>query len=180
MCTVFVPLSQAFGQFDAEGDGVVDVESMLIALKNSNGANLKGELSHVIRQLQACSLTPGRRCDLFTMHDLICNCHCRVEVVTLSVFSTGFVDIFSKTKDRLGAHASKILKFLHRNRIPSSAIPFPILEGYNSICTMRSSVVQDYLEFLLQKEKGEHQSFRYHISVCSSVFFRNTVHCRLI
>nr|XP_046267619.1 zinc finger ZZ-type and EF-hand domain-containing protein 1 [Scatophagus argus] len=114
---------EAFGQFDAEGDGVVDVESMLIALKNSNGANLKGELSHVIRQLQACSLTPG------------------------------FVDIFSKTKDRLGAHASKILKFLHRNRIPSSAIPFPILEGYNSICTMRSSVVQDFLQFLLQKEK---------------------------
>uniref|UniRef100_A0A7N8X3D4 Zinc finger, ZZ-type with EF hand domain 1 n=1 Tax=Mastacembelus armatus TaxID=205130 RepID=A0A7N8X3D4_9TELE len=116
---------EAFGQFDAEGDGVVDVESMLIALKNSNGANLQGELSHVIRQLQACSLTPG------------------------------FVDIFSKTKDRLGAHASKILKFLHRNRIPSSAIPFPILEGYNSICTMRSSVVQDFLEFLLQKEKAE-------------------------
>ncbi|KAK2828812.1 hypothetical protein Q5P01_019846 [Channa striata] len=114
---------EAFGQFDAEGDGVVDIENMLLALKNSNGANLQGELSHVIRQLQACSLTPG------------------------------FVDIFSKTKDRLGAHASKILKFLHRNRIPSSAIPFPILEGYNSICTMRSSVVQDFLEFLLQKEK---------------------------
>lgn len=57
---------QAFGQFDAEGDGVVDVESMLIALKNSNGANLQGELSHVIRQLQACSLTPGMRCDFCT------------------------------------------------------------------------------------------------------------------
>nr|XP_049597636.1 zinc finger ZZ-type and EF-hand domain-containing protein 1 isoform X2 [Syngnathus scovelli] len=114
---------EAFGQFDAEGDGVVDVESMLITLKNSNGANLRGELSHVIRQLQACSLTPG------------------------------FVDIFSKTKDRLGAHAFKILKFLHRNHIPSSAIPFPILDGYNSICTMRSSVVQDFLEFLLQREK---------------------------
>ncbi|XP_054611299.1 zinc finger ZZ-type and EF-hand domain-containing protein 1 [Dunckerocampus dactyliophorus] len=114
---------EAFGQFDAEGDGVVDVESMLITLKNSNGANLRGELSHVIRQLQACSLTPG------------------------------FVDIFSKTKDRLGSHAFKILKFLHRNHIPSSAIPFPILEGYNSICTMRSSVIQDFLEFLLQKEK---------------------------
>lgn len=68
----------------------------------------------------------------------------------------GFVDIFSKSKDRLGLHASKILKFLHRNRIPSSAIPFPVLEGYNSICTMRSTVVQDFLEFLLQKEKGEH------------------------
>uniref|UniRef100_A0A1A8QPS9 Zinc finger, ZZ-type with EF hand domain 1 n=4 Tax=Nothobranchiidae TaxID=405002 RepID=A0A1A8QPS9_9TELE len=114
---------EAFGQFDAEGDGVVDIESMLVALKNSNGANLQGELSHVIRQLQACSLTPG------------------------------FVDIFSKSKDRLGAHASKILKFLQRNRIPSSSIPFPILEGYNSICTMRASVVQDFLEFLLQKEK---------------------------
>uniref|UniRef100_A0AAZ3PWD1 Zinc finger ZZ-type and EF-hand domain containing 1 n=1 Tax=Oncorhynchus tshawytscha TaxID=74940 RepID=A0AAZ3PWD1_ONCTS len=114
---------EAFGQFDAEGDGVVDVENMLMALKNSNGANLQGELSHVIRQLQACTLTPG------------------------------FVDIFSKSKDRLGAHASKILKFLHRNRIPSSAIPFPVLEGYNSICTMRSTVVQDFLEFLLQKEK---------------------------
>ncbi|XP_034034875.1 zinc finger ZZ-type and EF-hand domain-containing protein 1 [Thalassophryne amazonica] len=118
-----IECEEAFAQFDAEGDGVLDVESMLIALKNSNGANLQGELSHVIRQLQACSLTPG------------------------------FVDIFSKTKDRLGAHASKILKFLLRNRIPSSAIPFPILEGYNSICTMRSTVVQDFLEFLLQKEK---------------------------
>uniref|UniRef100_A0A671K948 Zinc finger ZZ-type and EF-hand domain-containing protein 1-like n=1 Tax=Sinocyclocheilus anshuiensis TaxID=1608454 RepID=A0A671K948_9TELE len=116
---------EAYGQFDAEGDGIVDVESMLMALKNSNGANLQGELSHVIRQLQACSLTPG------------------------------FVDIFSKSKDRLKAHASKILKFLHRNRIPSSAIPFPVLEGYNSICTMRSSVVQDFLDYLLQKEKAE-------------------------
>nr|XP_055055394.1 zinc finger ZZ-type and EF-hand domain-containing protein 1 isoform X3 [Misgurnus anguillicaudatus] len=114
---------EAFGQFDAEGDGIVDVENMLMVLKNSNGANLQGELSHVIRQLQACSLTPG------------------------------FVDIFSKSKDRLKTHASKILKFLHRNRIPSSSIPFPVLEGYNSICTMRSSVVQDFLEYLLQKEK---------------------------
>uniref|UniRef100_A0A673IS37 Zinc finger ZZ-type and EF-hand domain-containing protein 1-like n=1 Tax=Sinocyclocheilus rhinocerous TaxID=307959 RepID=A0A673IS37_9TELE len=116
---------EAFGQFDAEGDGIVDVENMLTALKSSNGANLQGELSHVIRQFQACSLTPG------------------------------FVDIFSKSKDRLKAHASKILKFLHRNRIPSSAIPFPVLEGYNSICTMRSSVVQDFLDYLLQKEKAE-------------------------
>ncbi|XP_056313919.1 zinc finger ZZ-type and EF-hand domain-containing protein 1 [Danio aesculapii] len=114
---------EAFGQFDAEGDGIVDVENMLMALRNSNGANLQGELSHVIRQLQACSLTPG------------------------------FVDIFSKSKDRLKAHASKILKFLHRNRIPSNVIPFPVLDGYNSICTMRASVVQDFLDYLLQKEK---------------------------
>lgn len=72
-----------------------------------------------------------------------------------SLSPLGFVDIFSKTKEQLGTHASKILKFLHRNRIPSSALPFPILEGYNSICTMRSSVVQDYLQLILQKEKGE-------------------------
>lgn len=37
----------------------MDVENMLEALKNSSGANLQGELSHVIRQLQACSLVPG-------------------------------------------------------------------------------------------------------------------------
>ncbi|MEQ2212929.1 hypothetical protein XENOCAPTIV_006987 [Xenoophorus captivus] len=106
---------EAFGQFDAEGDGAVDIESI--------------HHEHVVRLLSNCSL-------------FLC-----------MFFCTGFVDIFSKSKDRLGAHASKVLKFLHRNRIPSSAIPFPILEGYNSICTMRSSVVQDFLEFLLQKEK---------------------------
>lgn len=66
----------------------------------------------------------------------------------------GFVDIFSKSKDKIGAHASKILKFLHRNRIPSSAIPFPILDGYNSISSMRAAVLQDFLDYLLQKEKG--------------------------
>lgn len=160
-CVLSLSLSQAFGQFDAEGDGVVDVESMLIALKNSNGANLKGELSHVIRQLQACSLTPGMRWDLLPSSDGWRGVDRERSCCFFPfVFSAGFVDIFSKTKDRLGAHASKILKFLHRNRIPSSAIPFPILEGYNSICTMRSSVVQDFLQFLLQKEKGEHHSFR--------------------
>lgn len=57
---LFLPL-QAFAQFDPEGDGTVDVENMLEALKNSSGANLQGELSHVIRQLQACSLVPGKK-----------------------------------------------------------------------------------------------------------------------
>ena len=51
---------QAFAQFDAEGDGTVDAENMLEALKNSSGANLQGELGHIIRQLQACSLVPGK------------------------------------------------------------------------------------------------------------------------
>uniref|UniRef100_H0Z0R4 Zinc finger ZZ-type and EF-hand domain containing 1 n=1 Tax=Taeniopygia guttata TaxID=59729 RepID=H0Z0R4_TAEGU len=114
---------EAFAQFDAEGDGTVDVENMLEALKNSSGANLQGELSHVIRQLQACSLVPG------------------------------FIDIFSESKERLGLHASMILRFLHRNRISSTAIPYPVLEYFNNICTMRSSVLKDSLDRLLLKER---------------------------
>ncbi|XP_005056507.2 PREDICTED: zinc finger ZZ-type and EF-hand domain-containing protein 1 [Ficedula albicollis] len=96
---------------------------MLEALKNSSGANLQGELSHVIRQLQACSLVPG------------------------------FIDIFSESKERLGLHASMILRFLHRNRISSTAIPYPVLEYFNNICTMRSSVLKDSLDRLLLKER---------------------------
>eukprot|EP00079_Xenopus_tropicalis_P033324 XP_017947095.1 PREDICTED: zinc finger ZZ-type and EF-hand domain-containing protein 1 isoform X2 [Xenopus tropicalis] len=114
---------EAFSQFDAEGDEVVDLESMLEAIKSSSGASLKGELSHVIRQLQACSLTPG------------------------------FIDIFSKSKEPLSLHSAKILGFLHRNRVPSTAIPYPMLECCNNICTMRASVIKDYLERLLKKEK---------------------------
>ncbi|NWH71920.1 ZZEF1 protein, partial [Piaya cayana] len=114
---------EAFAQFDAEGDGTVDVENMLEALKNCSGANLQGELSHVIRQLQACSLVPG------------------------------FIDIFSESKERLSLHASMILKFLHRNRISSTAVPYPVLEYFNNICTMRSSVLKDSLDRLLLKER---------------------------
>ncbi|XP_042194365.1 zinc finger ZZ-type and EF-hand domain-containing protein 1 [Callorhinchus milii] len=116
---------EAFAQFDAEGDGIVAAENMLESLKTSGGANLQGELSHVIRQLQGCSLTPG------------------------------FVDIFSKNKDRVGVHAAKILRFLHRNRIPSSAIPFPLMDSYNNICAMRSSVLKDSLKQLLEKKNEQ-------------------------
>ncbi|XP_032901823.1 zinc finger ZZ-type and EF-hand domain-containing protein 1 isoform X3 [Amblyraja radiata] len=116
---------EAFAQFDAEGDGTVAVENMLESLKTSGGANLRGELSHVIRQLQGCSLTPG------------------------------FVDIFSKNKERMGVHAAKILRFLHRNRIPSNAIPFPMMDSYNNICAMRSSVLKDSLKQLLEKKNEQ-------------------------
>ncbi|XP_078404848.1 zinc finger ZZ-type and EF-hand domain-containing protein 1 isoform X3 [Cetorhinus maximus] len=116
---------EAFAQFDAEGDGIVAVENMLESLKTSGGANLQGELSHVIRQLQGCSLTPG------------------------------FVDIFSKNEERMGVHAAKILRFLHRNRIPSNAIPFPTMDSYNNICAMRSSVLKDCLKQLLEKKNEQ-------------------------
>ncbi|XP_023412078.2 zinc finger ZZ-type and EF-hand domain-containing protein 1 isoform X4 [Loxodonta africana] len=114
---------EAFAQFDAEGDGTVDAENMLEALKNSSGANLQGELSHIIRQLQACSLVPG------------------------------FVDIFSESREGLGVHASMILRFLHRNRISSTVIPYPMLDHCNNLCSMRSSVLKESLDQLLQKEK---------------------------
>ncbi|XP_006899819.1 PREDICTED: zinc finger ZZ-type and EF-hand domain-containing protein 1 [Elephantulus edwardii] len=114
---------EAFAQFDAEGDGTVDAENMLEALKNSSGANLQGELSHIIRQLQACSLVPG------------------------------FTDIFSESKEGLSAHSSMILRFLHRNRIASTVIPYPMLDHCNNMCTMRSSVLKDSLDQLVQKEK---------------------------
>ena len=56
----FVFPSKAFGQFDVDGEGYAEVAAMLETLKSSNGANLKGELTHVIRTLQTCSLTPGQ------------------------------------------------------------------------------------------------------------------------
>ncbi|XP_059525021.1 zinc finger ZZ-type and EF-hand domain-containing protein 1 isoform X1 [Myotis daubentonii] len=114
---------EAFAQFDAEGDGTVDAESMLEALKNSSGANLQGELSHIIRQLQACSLVPG------------------------------FIDIFSESKEGLGVHSSMILRFLHRNRLSSMVIPYPMLDHCNNMCTMRASVLKESLDELVQKEK---------------------------
>ncbi|KAK7804179.1 hypothetical protein U0070_022487 [Myodes glareolus] len=121
--TILGALEKAFAQFDAEGDGTVDAENMLEALKNSSGANLQGELSHVIRQLQACSLVPG------------------------------FIDIFSESKEGLGTHSSMILRFLHRNRISSMVIPYPMLDHCNNMCTMRSSVLKESLDQLVQKEK---------------------------
>ncbi|PNJ22656.1 ZZEF1 isoform 1 [Pongo abelii] len=114
---------EAFAQFDAEGDGTVDAENMLEALKNSSGANLQGELSHIIRQLQACSLVPG------------------------------FTDIFSESKEGLDSHSSMILRFLHRNRLSSAVMPYPMLEHCNTVCTMRSSVLKEALDQLVQKEK---------------------------
>lgn len=66
----------------------------------------------------------------------------------------GFIDIFSESKERLGLHASMILRFLHRNRISSTAIPYPVLEYFNNICMMRSSVLKDSLDRLLLKERG--------------------------
>ncbi|XP_037350281.1 zinc finger ZZ-type and EF-hand domain-containing protein 1 isoform X1 [Talpa occidentalis] len=114
---------EAFAQFDAEGDGTVDAENMLEALKNSSGANLQGELSYIMRQLQACSLVPG------------------------------FIDIFAESKEGLDVHSSGILRFLHRNRASGLAIPYPMLDHCSTMSTMRASVLKESLDQLVQKEK---------------------------
>ncbi|KAL8198844.1 UNVERIFIED_CONTAM: Zinc finger ZZ-type and EF-hand domain-containing protein 1 [Gekko kuhli] len=140
---------QALAQFDTEGDGTVDVENTLELLKTSSGANLQGELSHVIRQLQACSLVPVLFGSTYTVSIL----DSLTDNSSQSAGSKGFIDIFSETKERRSLHASMLLRFLHRNRIASSVIPYPVLEYFNNICNMRSSVLKDSLDRLILKEK---------------------------
>ena len=66
----------------------------------------------------------------------------------------GFIDIFSESKEGLDVHSSMILRFLHRNRLSSPVIPYPVLDHCNNMSTMRSSVLKEALDQLVQKEKG--------------------------
>ncbi|KAJ8783813.1 hypothetical protein J1605_008856 [Eschrichtius robustus] len=65
----------------------------------------------------------------------------------------GFIDIFSESKEGLDVHSSMILRFLHRNRLSSPVIPYPVLDHCNNMSTMRSSVLKEALDQLVQKEK---------------------------
>ncbi|XP_068939360.1 zinc finger ZZ-type and EF-hand domain-containing protein 1 isoform X2 [Petaurus breviceps papuanus] len=96
---------------------------MLETLKSSRGTSLHGELSYVTRKLQACSLVPG------------------------------FIDIFSESKESLGVYSSMILRFLHQKRVASLALPYPLLDHCHTVCAMRSSVLRESLEQLVQKDK---------------------------
>ncbi|XP_066271165.1 zinc finger ZZ-type and EF-hand domain-containing protein 1-like [Branchiostoma lanceolatum] len=109
---------QAFVQFDTEGDGTTEVQAMLETLKSSNGANLQGELNYVVRTLQSCILTPG------------------------------FVDVFASDRHNVSQHGKRMLNFLLRNRTPSSALPFSILDGFNNTSAMRMAVLRDHLHRL--------------------------------
>ncbi|KAI8488214.1 Zinc finger ZZ-type and EF-hand domain-containing protein 1 [Branchiostoma belcheri] len=109
---------QAFSQFDTEGDGYTEVQAMLETLKSSNGANLQGELNYVVRSLQSCILTPG------------------------------FVDVFASDRHSVSQHGKRMLNFLLRNRTPSSALPFSILDGFNNTSAMRMAVLRDHLHQL--------------------------------
>ncbi|XP_071500526.1 zinc finger ZZ-type and EF-hand domain-containing protein 1-like [Diadema antillarum] len=118
----------AFDQFDVDGEGQAYVESMLDALRSSNGANLRGELSHAIRILTACTLMPG------------------------------LIDVFSAERESVGQHGQRLLKYLLRNRAPSSALPYPSLDGFTHTTTMRLSVLDQHLQER-QRQSALRESF---------------------
>ena len=47
----------AFAQFDEEGEGTASVEAMTEAVKSTNGAKMRGDLTHCIRRLQVVAFT---------------------------------------------------------------------------------------------------------------------------
>ncbi|XP_077868975.1 zinc finger ZZ-type and EF-hand domain-containing protein 1-like [Saccoglossus kowalevskii] len=118
---------EAFSQFDTEGDGSADVQTMLDALKSSNGANLQGELNYVIRTLQGCSLTPA------------------------------LVDVYS-TSNHVTGHGQKLLKYLLRNRAPSTCLPFPLLDGFNNTSSMRLSVLKNHFKKLRETVQEQQEA----------------------
>ncbi|CAC5406051.1 unnamed protein product [Mytilus coruscus] len=113
---------KTFQQFDTDGSGVVETSTMIETVKSMSGPNLQGELGRSIRMMQACSLTPG------------------------------FVDVYAGDKNAVKQHAEKILKYLLRNRCPSSFLPFPLLNGFNNTANMRGSVLKHVFKNI--KESG--------------------------
>ncbi|XP_071131694.1 zinc finger ZZ-type and EF-hand domain-containing protein 1-like [Mytilus edulis] len=113
---------KTFQQFDTDGSGVVETSTMIETVKSMSGPNLQGELGRSIRMMQACSLTPG------------------------------FVDVYAGDKNAVKQHAEKILKYLLRNRCPSSFLPFPLLNGFNNTANMRASVLKHVFKNI--KESG--------------------------
>ncbi|KAL3875978.1 hypothetical protein ACJMK2_033871 [Sinanodonta woodiana] len=116
---------RSFQQFDTDGSGIVEVSTILTAIKSLNGPNMMGELGKSIRMLQACSLTPG------------------------------FVDVYSEDKNAVSQHAEKILKYLLRNRAPSFCLPFPHLNGFNNTSSMRLSVLKSILNNLKEAARSD-------------------------
>ena len=89
---------------------------------------------------------PGRGCGNY--------CGGFPKIPKMDFVCLGFIDIFSESKEGRGGHASMILRFLHRNRLSSVAIPYPMLDHCNNMSTMRASVLKESLDELVQKEKG--------------------------
>ncbi|XP_033118980.1 zinc finger ZZ-type and EF-hand domain-containing protein 1-like [Anneissia japonica] len=107
---------QAFDQFDADDEGQAEVQTMLDALRTSNGACLQGDLNYSIRALQACTLIPS------------------------------LIDIYSRGCKNSLQHGKRLLKYVLKNRAVSTNFPFPILEGFNNTCSMRLSVLKNHFD----------------------------------
>ncbi|XP_055877134.1 zinc finger ZZ-type and EF-hand domain-containing protein 1-like isoform X1 [Biomphalaria glabrata] len=103
---------KAFLQFDCDGSGVADVQTMIEALGQYSSRSALGELGKSIRILQSCSLTPG------------------------------FVDVYAGSTHPVEKHGARILKYLLRNRAESSSLPFVYLNSFNNVFTMRASVLK--------------------------------------
>ncbi|KAH9489895.1 Zinc finger ZZ-type and EF-hand domain-containing protein 1 [Bulinus truncatus] len=103
---------KAFLQFDCDGIGVADVQTMIEALGQYSNRSALGELGKAIRILQSCSLTPG------------------------------FVDVYAGSIQSVDKHGARILKYLLRNRAESSSLPFAYLNSFNNVFTMRLSVLK--------------------------------------
>ncbi|XP_059146557.1 zinc finger ZZ-type and EF-hand domain-containing protein 1-like isoform X2 [Physella acuta] len=114
---------KAFHQFDCDGSGVADVQTMIEAMSQFSSRSALGELGKSIRILQSCSLTPG------------------------------FVDVYAGTTHHVDKHGARILKYLLRNRAESTSLPFPYLNSFNNVYIMRSSVLKSLLNATKEEVK---------------------------
>lgn len=94
----------------------------------------------------------------------------------MNFFCLGFIDIFSESKEGLDVHAAMILRFLHRNRLSSTVIPYPMLDHCNNMSTMRASVLKESLDQLVQKEKGMCAGVGLFLRMPGDHFFRVSVY----
>ncbi|RUS90802.1 hypothetical protein EGW08_001421, partial [Elysia chlorotica] len=106
---------KAFHQFDCDGSGVADVQTMMETLEHFSSRSGLGELGKSVRILQSCSLTPG------------------------------FVDVYGGLTDPVEKHGNRIQQYLHRNRTETQSLPFPYLNSFNIVYVMRSAVLRSIL-----------------------------------
>ncbi|BFZ03746.1 hypothetical protein BsWGS_06784 [Bradybaena similaris] len=115
---------KAFHQFDCDGSGVADVQTMVEAITQYSNRSALGELGKSVRILQSCSLTPG------------------------------FVDVYTGCTYPVEKHGARILQYLLRNRADSSALPFLYLNSFNNVFVMRSAVLKSMLNASKEEVKN--------------------------
>ena len=113
---------ELFNQFDAEGDGVLDRDTLQNALNTSGSAQgQKGELRVALKTLKACSICPG------------------------------IIDAFVANKHSIPDHGKRLLKVILRNRASSMSIQTPVVEGFCNTTEMRLKVLHTHLQTIRDK-----------------------------